>query len=203
MLTAQVFNWTGHVLLAPRTQLSRALKRSEASHTGVYILLGDKNGAPHAYIGEAEDIGTRIRSHDSKKDWWTSAVFVTSAKNDLNKAHARYLEARLVEEATATSRSRLENGNTPGGARLSEAEEADMEGFLQYLLMVLPAIRVDLFLSHKRPNAANTPSETTTPIPRFELKTPKHGIIATARLQDGAFIAEADSAARAEWASKN
>lgn len=27
MLTAEVFNWTGHVLMSPRTQISEALKR--------------------------------------------------------------------------------------------------------------------------------------------------------------------------------
>ena len=30
MLTAEVFNWTGHVLMTPRTQLADALKRREA-----------------------------------------------------------------------------------------------------------------------------------------------------------------------------
>lgn len=41
LLTAEVFNWTGHILMAPRTQLANALKRPEARRTGVYILLGD------------------------------------------------------------------------------------------------------------------------------------------------------------------
>ena len=39
MLTAEVFNWTGHVLMTPRTQLSMALTRSEARYTGIYLLL--------------------------------------------------------------------------------------------------------------------------------------------------------------------
>ncbi|SOB78125.1 hypothetical protein SAMN04488490_3978 [Marinobacter sp. LV10R510-11A] len=34
MLTAEVFNWTGHVLMTPRTQLSAALKRSKSNQTG-------------------------------------------------------------------------------------------------------------------------------------------------------------------------
>jgi len=34
MLTAKVFNWTGHVLMTPRTQLSAALKRSKSNQTG-------------------------------------------------------------------------------------------------------------------------------------------------------------------------
>ncbi|MEJ0070345.1 MAG: hypothetical protein WDO24_18390 [Pseudomonadota bacterium] len=41
MLTAEMFNWTGHVLMAPRTQLAEALARAEAGYAGVYLLLGE------------------------------------------------------------------------------------------------------------------------------------------------------------------
>ena len=111
MLTAEVFNWTGHVLMTPRTQIAEALARKEARYTGVYLLLGDKEGEPFAYIGEAEDISDRIRSHDARRDWWTTAVLVTSAANNLNKAHVKYLEARLVEIARSIGKG------TPGPRR--------------------------------------------------------------------------------------
>ncbi len=51
MLTAEVFNWTGHVLMTPRTRIGAALARKEAGYTGVYVLLGDNDGQPTAYIG--------------------------------------------------------------------------------------------------------------------------------------------------------
>ena len=89
MVTAELFNWTGHVLMFPRTQLSAALTRGESSYAGIYLLLGDQNGEPFAYIGEGEDIGARIRQHDVRKEWWTSAVLVTASANKLNKAHVR------------------------------------------------------------------------------------------------------------------
>ena len=56
MLTAEVFGWTGHILVAPRTRLPEALKRKESSYTGVYILLGEQDEEPLAYIGEGESI---------------------------------------------------------------------------------------------------------------------------------------------------
>jgi hypothetical protein len=74
MLTAEVFGWTGHILVLPRTKLVDALKRKESSYTGVYILLGDKDEEPLAYIGEGESIAKRIKQHDSKKDWWTKPL---------------------------------------------------------------------------------------------------------------------------------
>ena len=106
ILTAQIFNWTGHVLVTPRIRLAEALKRDEAGFTGVYILLGDSDDGNlvRAYIGESDDVATRIRNHDANRDWWTQAILITSAANSLNKAHVRYLESRLIEEAHRAGR---------------------------------------------------------------------------------------------------
>ncbi|MDP1930500.1 MAG: GIY-YIG nuclease family protein [Gammaproteobacteria bacterium] len=202
MLTAEVFNWTGHVLMTPRTQLSAALKRPEARYTGVYVLLGEDDNGPRAYIGEGEDIGARIKSHDTAKDWWTSAVLVTTAGNNLNKAHVKYLESRLVEEARKIGKVTLENGNTPPRSSLTEAARTNMENFLDYLLMVLPALRIDIFLAHTRPEkiivTAPAVNQSDTSI-QFELSTPKHGLRASARLENGEFVVQAGSRARNEW----
>lgn len=204
MLTAEVFNWTGHVLMTPRTQLSVALKRKEARYTGVYVLLGEDEQGPLAYIGEGEDISERIKSHDTAKDWWTSAVLITTAANNLNKAHVKYLESRLVEEARRIGKVRLENGNTPPRPSLSEAARANMENFLEYILMVLPALRVDSFLANTRPQqvSAAAPMSGNEAAVVFELRTPKHGIEAVARLEHGEFVVQAGSKASLAWKGK-
>ena len=199
MLTAEVFNWTGHVLRSPRTRLAGALKRPEASRTGVYVLIGERDGEPLAYIGESENVGDRIRSHDANKDWWSSVVFISTSANALNKAHAKYLEARLVEKAKEVNRIALENGNTPPRSSLSEAGQANMEAFLDQLLMVLPAIGVDLFVEYARAkkDSAAIAEKHTSPI--FELNVKKYRISATATLVDGDFIVERGSSARLKW----
>ena len=146
MLTAEVFGWTGHILVAPRTRLLDALKRIESSYTGVYILLGDAEGEPLAYIGEGENIANRIKSHDAKKDWWTRAVLITSAANNLHKAHVQYLESRLVQLGINALNVKLENSTNPTLPSLSEAARSNMESFIEQLLMILPAIRPVLSL---------------------------------------------------------
>ncbi|MHC2552302.1 GIY-YIG nuclease family protein [Bradyrhizobium elkanii] len=200
MLTAEVFNWTGHVLMAPRTQITAALARKEAKFTGVYLLLGEQEGEPKAYIGEGEDISDRIRNHDTKKDWWSSAVLVTSTSNILNKAHVKYLEARLIEEARTINRISLDNGTAPVRPGLSEAAQANMESFLDYLMMVLPALRVDMFIKNTRENdrplAAISTSKSSVV---FELNSQFAGIQATAVLQDGDFVVEKGSLTRGSW----
>ena len=65
LLTAEIMNWTGHVVAAPRSDLAALLKRTETSRTGICILLGDDPdslGGQLAYIGEGDDI--------SKRDGW-------------------------------------------------------------------------------------------------------------------------------------
>lgn len=205
MLTAEVFNWTGHVLMTPRTQLSGALRRPEARYTGIYLLLGEDDNGPLGYIGEGEDISDRIRSHDTKRDWWTVAVLITSAANNLNKAHVKYLESRLVEEARRVGKIVLDNGNTPPRPSLSEAARANMENFLEYILMVLPALRVDCFLAHIRPkvSAAVPQGEATEDATiSFMLRTPKHGLEATALLENGEFVVQKGSRASHCWRGK-
>ncbi|QUJ77845.1 GIY-YIG nuclease family protein [Sulfitobacter albidus] len=97
MLTAEVFNWTGHVLRFPRTRLREALTRPEAARTGVYVLLGDGDDGPLAYIGEAETLSERMRNHAAQKDWWETAILIGTTGDLLQKVHAKYIESRLVE----------------------------------------------------------------------------------------------------------
>ena len=187
MLTAEVFNWTGHVLLAPRTRLISALSRPETRYTGVYLLMGEKDGEPWAYIGEAEDMTDRIRRHDLDREWWTQVAFVTTAANALNKAHVRYLEARLIEEARAAGRVQLDNANQPARPGLSEAARANRESFLAYLRIVLPAIRVDLLETRRRGGDDRRPAPEVAaarkaPVVAFELASRKHGLTAKPRL---------------------
>lgn len=196
MLTAGVFNWTGHVLRIPRTQLKDGLNREEAKFTGVYVLLGDNNGSPLAYVGEAEDMSDRLRDHASKKDWWDTAILITTSANNLHKAHVRYLEARLIAIAKDVGAMPLENGNQPSGSSLSEADRANMESFLGTLGMVLPAIRVDNFLLKKRHDAAELTLKDKDHQVVFECRVLKHDIHAFAVLSEGEMIVRKGSKVR-------
>ena len=200
MLTAQVFGWTGHILVAPRIRLADALKRTESSYTGVYILLGEQEDEQSAYIGEGENIANRIKSHDAKRDWWTRVVLITSAANNLHKAHVQYLEARLVSEGIKAANKKLQNSTNPTLPSLSEAAQANMESFIDQLLMILPAIRVDLFTSKAKPDKpTSTQNKEDEKTPVFELTLKKEGIKATAILEDGEFVVQKGSLARAEY----
>ena len=199
MLTAEVFGWTGHILMIPRTQLAEGLQRKESKYTGVYLLIGEDEQDELAYIGEAENVASRIKGHDSKKDWWTSVVLITSTANNLHKAHAKYLEARLVEITQNVGRIKLENGNAPSRPSLSESAIANMEVFLEHILLVLPALRIDFLLSNARPSSQLVKTQSEKPVIEFELISKKLKLNAAAVLQNGEFIVQAGSIARGEW----
>ncbi len=112
----------------------RLLKRPDTSRTGTYILLSedpDSLGGSLAYIGEGDEVRTRLRQHaraeeQGGKDFWDSAIVLTSKYANLTKAHARYLESRLITLAQQASRARLINGTGPAPLPLPEADVSDM-----------------------------------------------------------------------------
>jgi hypothetical protein len=73
------------------------------------------------------------------------AYFFTSKDTNLNKAHIEYLEYRLVALAKEAKRCKLQNGNVPGKPSLSEADAADVESFLDELLLCFPVLGVTIF----------------------------------------------------------
>lgn len=52
-----------------------------------------------AYIGEADSVRDRIDTSAKSRDFWETAIVVTTSDEAINKGHARYLEARLIEMA--------------------------------------------------------------------------------------------------------
>jgi hypothetical protein len=140
-------NWTGQGLVFPRTQFGEARERDELRRTGVYVLWGpgESGQLPRVYVGEGDSVLSRLEQHAKQKDFWTHAVVFTSKDQNLNKAHVKYLEARLVQLAAEAKRSELDNGNVPQAPVLSEADAADAEAFLADLLLCLPIIGLNVF----------------------------------------------------------
>ena len=69
LMTAEILNWTGHMLRARRKDLTRIKNREEAQRTGVYVLFGtDEEGEPAAYIGEGDSVVKRLDSHNAQKE---------------------------------------------------------------------------------------------------------------------------------------
>ena len=75
-----------------------------------------------------------------------------------------------------------------------------MEAFLEYLFMILPALRIDTFIQNIRPKTNTSQiNKQPDPAPEFELFLKKEDIRAYAVLIDGEFIVQSGSMARQSW----
>jgi hypothetical protein len=184
---ADVSSWTGLVIAAPRTEFDDLLARDEARRAGVYFLVGENadTGLPAVYIGEADVIRDRIKSH-KQMDFWNHALIVVSAKEALTKAHVRYLEGRLIETAKALGRATLINGQA-SGAYLPESDRADMEIFLRYIRQILPALGADFLTEIVVDPTRATQGQIFT--------LSRKGCVAKGRMSAGGFVVLAGSEA--------
>ncbi len=144
LLAAEIMNWTGKVIVCPRTRLSSLSQREEVRKTGVYLLSGADPESPdkeRVYVGEGDNVWDRLKAHegDEKKDFWTRTVVVISKDDNLTKSHVGYLESRLYALIKEAGRAILDQ-NQPARPSLPEADIADTDYFLQQLQMVLPVL---------------------------------------------------------------
>jgi hypothetical protein len=201
LTTAEITNWTGHVLLARRSELAELVKRDEAQRTGAYILLGDDEAAignTRCYIGEADIVADRLRYHERDKDFWDRVVIITSKDANLTKAHGRYLESRLISLATRAGRVTRENNTAPTVPAMPEADASDMDHFVSQLQIVLPVLGINAIRVPLPKSSAPGPA-TATESPIFRLRHNKIGVDAQAQQIDGEFTMLAGSLVVASW----
>lgn len=143
--TAELSNWSGKAISAPRNDLPAFFQREELSSPGVYLLTGEdsETGDKTIYIGEAEDVRKRIKNHIDK-DFWNSATVFISKDDNLTKSHIKYLEGKLISLALDNPTSKIIN-SVSSGAKLPESDTAEMDIFLQKILQLLPVIGITEF----------------------------------------------------------
>ena len=208
LLTAEIMNWTGHLITAPRSDLAALLKRPEANRTGVYFLLGDDPdsiGGIRTYIGEGDDISTRLKVHalpsaKGGKDFWDRVVILTSKDANLTKAHVRYLESRFITLGKRAQRASFTNGTEPPISALPEADVSDMEHFIEQSRIILPVLGINIFRGTAPATPPSPLNSDNGPIskisPTFELRLPNREEFAVAKEVDGEFTVLAGSQCR-------
>lgn len=191
---ATIHGWTGLLVVSGAAAFGDLTARTEVDRTGVYILSGPdpaQPGVTRVYIGSGNSVAERIEKSAKTREFWETAITVTTSDDDLSKGHAEYLEARLIRVAAQAGRVALDNGTHPdiGRRRLPEADIANMEQFLANLRIILPVIGLDMLKPQPRavtqvekPVEVRTGEET-----QFEIRH-KSGIQATAVEEDGEFV---------------
>ena len=137
---AEVVNLTIQAFSCPRNKLLDLNKyfSNESNRPGIYFLIGidDKTNNDKVYIGEAENVWERLKTHDIKKDFWNEVILFTSKDENLTKSHVKYLESRLITISNMSKRYQLENSNSPSLTSLPLPDKDAMEDFIQNIKLL-------------------------------------------------------------------
>jgi len=147
----EIGNWVGKAIYSSRSSLNKIISRPEFDNPGIYCLKGDpldEAFAEKIYIGEAENVKSRIKQHlsDPKKDF-KEIIFFISKDELLTKTQIKYLESRLIQIAINAKTAEIENGNSPSLPTLHEADISDMEYFLEQIKLMLPVMGFRFLIS--------------------------------------------------------
>jgi Domain of unknown function (DUF4357) len=181
-------NSPGKGLVFPRSIYADTRQRPELELPGVYVLWapGESSQLPLVYVGQGDGVRARLDQHAKNKDFWTQALVFTSTDHKLNKAHASYLEARLVSLANSAKRCQLDNGNVPQLPALSEADAGYTEAFLIDMLLCMSVVGINLFEKATAESAKGR---------EFLLKAKTKGIAASGIDSPEGFVVRAGSTA--------
>ena len=124
------------VTIFPRYALKKYIKQSQSEIPGLYILFNEvSNGDQSVYIGEAENIGNRLKQHENAmaKDFWTHTIVFQETSNKLNKAHYKNLEYRVYRLAKESERAYVVNKVSPTQSSLSLGDQCLIDEYLRII----------------------------------------------------------------------
>jgi hypothetical protein len=135
------------VISIPRAQLALAYSRRELRNVGFYFLVNEAHEGefPETYVGEGEDCEARLKTHNRKLDFWTTALVVMSKTQFFTKTHVKFLEAHSYQEAKRAARYKLQNTNVPARPFVAEALEADLLDNFHTAAILVAALGHPLF----------------------------------------------------------
>ena len=148
---SEIGNWVGKAIYSPRASVNKIKHRQEFENPGIYCLKGDPTDEAFdekIYIGEAENIRSRLKQHlsDPNKDF-KELIFFVSKDELLTKTQIKYLESRLIQLAIEAKTAQIDNGNSPSLPTLHEADISDMEYFLEQIKLILPVMGFNFLIS--------------------------------------------------------
>jgi len=194
-MVCEISNWNGKAYRIPRSDVKNCLNRYDLQATAVYLLFGRAESSStkaKVYIGEAENVYSRLAQHVSEKEFWTEAVVFVSKDETLNKAHIKYLESRLYEIALFAERYNIENNNRPTKSLISESDQAEMEEFIEYIKILVNTMGYKVF----QPLVARRLSAKADEAEYFFLTGPRGANGKGKRTADGFVVVEGSHVAR-------
>ena len=140
----------------------------------VYILFGaaeDGGKDEMAYIGESENVASRLLAHYAKKEFWNEAIILCRTDDDFNKGHIRYIERQLIDLAKKCDRYALNNdpAGTSNEKPFNSDDKSVADDFIDDIKALVEMLGYKIF-TPLRESFRTLPEmeiETTDDIPTF------------------------------------
>ena len=136
---------SGELYSAPREAVSDLLKTDACKQFGVYLLLSKDK----VYVGQSSDLAKRLSQHLIGKDWWESAVILTTKDDGLNHSDIDYLEYVLIEKAFALRKLDCDNKKKGNPPKVDKFRKVVLEQYLDEALFLMQLIGIDVFTDLK------------------------------------------------------
>jgi len=194
--TIELINWSIHGIICPRSRVADLKMVDHSQKPGVYILFSDDEaGKEVAYIGESEDACARIVQHLKDEDFeFKLAILFTSKDPNLTKAHVKFLENRLYNQAIKAKRVKVTNASTPTASSLPKSDQDAMMEFAENIYILMGTLGHLLFVESA--TISTETKQTKFEILHFDL--PTFEIHARGRMDDEGFLVFKDSNASKE-----
>lgn len=174
-------NWSGFGVVFPKELFQQLKHEPGFDRAGIYILVG--NAAEETiYIGEADPVGDRLKSHVARKEGWVWGVYFFDKNHKIGKTEVQFLEAELVARAKQCDRAILLNKNTPTVPTMSPVAKASAQAFLADMLLILPMLGINAFTPAKFGDAIE---EQVQPVSNVSNDSDKFDTIVVPAREDG------------------
>ena len=135
----------GELYSAPRDSVMELLDTDACSKSGVYLLLS----ANKVYVGQSSDLSRRLSQHIASKDWWESAVILTTKDDSLTHSDIDYLESVLIEKAQESGRLDCDNSNKGNPRKVDKYRKVFLKQYLDEALFLMQLIGITVFVEGK------------------------------------------------------
>lgn len=143
---------SGELYSAPRDSVQNLFATDACSKYGVYLLLSNSK----VYVGQSSDLAKRLSQHIIGKDWWESAVILTTKDDSLNHADIDYLENVLIDKAFAVDKLDCDNKKKGNPPKVDKFRKVFLGQYLEEALFLMELIGITVFNGEKQKSGAKT-----------------------------------------------
>lgn len=150
---------SGELYSAPRASVQDLLRTDACNKYGVYLLLSNSM----VYVGQSSDLSKRLTQHTIGKDWWESAVILTTKDDNLTRSDIDYLEYILIEKAFAIDKLDCDNKKKGNPPKVDKFRRVILDQYLNEALFLMQLIGITVF-SDGKTKRADQKTKSVTPV---------------------------------------